>query len=116
MNKVQRAIQHLKDKWAIESNWDFVLIMIVFSLAGMNVSMGRKPLFHLLGVTARTPFAIKTFLYLLFLFPMYQISLLIYGFLLGQFGFFWKKQKQLVGFIRKKLAGKHTASSKSELR
>ena len=39
--------------------------------------------------------------------PLYQIMLLIYGAIFGQFRFFWEKEKQLVKriggiFIRKK--------------
>ncbi len=103
------ALEHLKKKWNIKNNLDFTLIMTVFSLAGMNVSLCRKPLFHLLGVQRETAFWIKTLVYLAFVFPAYQLSLLIYGFLLGQFDFFWKKQKGLVQLIRSKFVKSHTA-------
>lgn len=102
-------IARLKQKWGIQSNFDFTLIMVVFSLAGMNVALCRKPLFHLLGVRADTALWIKTLLYLALVFPAYQISLLVYGFILGQFDFFWNKQKALVQFIRSKLFKTHTA-------
>jgi hypothetical protein len=32
----------------------------------------------------------------LFVFPAYQILILVYGFLLGQFDFFWQKEKKLL--------------------
>ena len=102
-------IEHLKKKWDIKNNRDFTLIMVVFSLAGMNVSLCRKPLFHLLGIHRETAFWIKTAVYLLFVFPAYQLSLLMYGFLLGQFKFFWNKQKSLVQFFRRKIFRIRTA-------
>ena len=99
----------LKAKWNIQSNLDFVLILIVFSLAGMSVVWVRKPLFHVLGITAETPFILKFFIWLLIVFPTYQISLLLFGTLLGQFKFFWEKEKQ-VGRFFLRLIGikKHT--------
>ena len=104
-----KIVERLKKKWGIASNLDFTLIMIVFSLAGLNVSFSRKPIFHLLGVRDSTPLLLKIVLYLAFIFPTYQLSLLLYGFLLGQFGFFWNKQKTLFKFIRTKLLKTHTA-------
>jgi hypothetical protein len=103
---------HLKEKWNIKSNGDFWAIMAVFSLAGMNISLIRKPVFHALGLTAKTAFWIKTVCYLAFIFPTYQLSLLLYGFILGQFGFFWDKEKKLFGFFAQKLLRTHTASSR----
>lgn len=101
--------EKLKQKWKLKSNWDFILIMIVFSLAGMSVVWVRKPFFYFVGITPETSFTIKFFVWLLIVFPTYQINLLIFGFLLGQFSFFWEKEKQLgrmilkfVGFKKRK--------------
>jgi hypothetical protein len=33
--------------------------------------------------------------------PAYQVLLLLYGFLLGQFAFFWAFEKRMFGRIRK---------------
>ena len=94
-------IENLKQKWNIQSNWDFCAIMIVFSIAGMSIIYVRRPLFHLLGISAQTPFWIKFLAWFSIVFPTYQINLLIFGFLLGQFGFFWEKEKKLAEFFRK---------------
>jgi len=98
-----RWVNHLKEKWNIRSNRDFILIMLVFSLAGMMIIHERRPVFHLLGVTEHTPFWLKVILYILTVFPLYQCNLLIFGFLLGQFEFFWAKEKQLVRFFARRL-------------
>ena len=92
-------ITHLKSKWNIKNNWDFIVIMLVFSIAGMLIVHERRPVFHLFGVTAQTPLWVKIPLYLVTVFPLYQINLLIFGALLGQFKFFWAKEKQLVRFL-----------------
>jgi hypothetical protein len=38
----------------------------------------------------------KTVLYLLLVLPLYQIILLMWGFVFGQFSFFWEKEKQFI--------------------
>jgi len=48
-------IERLKTKWQIKSNWDFWMIMLSFSLAGMAIMPVRKLIFHLVGITAQTP-------------------------------------------------------------
>ncbi len=75
--------------------------MIAFALAGSSVVVIRKAYFNLLGFDEFTPFWIKTVAYLLFIFPAYQILLLGYGTLLGQFRFFWDKGKAMFRVFKK---------------
>ena len=93
-------MERLKRKWGIDSNWDFFLIMLIFSLAGMMVSVTRRPIFALVGITPRTPFWIKALVYIPLIVPIYQLSLLFFGFILGQFSFFWEKEKRLGRALR----------------
>ena len=88
-------VQRLKNKWGITSNWDFFLICLVFSLAGMMVSVCRPLVFHLIGITNKTPLWIKILVYIPLIVPIYQISLILFSLPLGQFPFFWAKQKYL---------------------
>ena len=89
----------LKKKWNIDSNWDFIVIMAVFSLAGMSIGFFRRPIFHWLGLTEHTPLWIKILVYIPLIPPIYQINLLFYGFVLGQFNFFWEKEKRLFKWL-----------------
>ena len=105
-------ITKLKKKWRIDSNWDFILIMIVFSIAGMSIVYVRRPLFYVLGITAATPFWIKFITWLIIVFPTYQINLIIFGFLLGQFTFFWEKEKQMGKFFLRFVSGKKRSTTR----
>lgn len=93
----------LQEKWALESAWQVIAVLITFSLAGSSVVFFRKQLFWLLGYDQDTALWLKTVTYILFIFPTYQVLLLAYGFLLGQFSFFWQKEKKLFFWIVKKL-------------
>ena len=61
-----------------------------------------KPLwFSVFGVTEATPQWLRFVIWLAMVFPTYQAFLLIYGFLLGQFKFFWAKEKAMFNFMAK---------------
>ncbi|EIM74079.1 hypothetical protein A3SI_16657 [Nitritalea halalkaliphila LW7] len=85
----------LKEKWGLKSMWQVVLILLVFALTGTTVLLIKQPLLQFLGVDMSQGGAWKTVLYLLFVLPLYQLILLFYGALLGQFSFFWEKEKAL---------------------
>lgn len=85
----------LKKKWGISNNVDFFLIMLVFSLAGLSISFVRPLVFHILHLD-QAPLWVKIMVYLPLIVPIYQCGLLIFGFLLGQFKFFWEWEKKWV--------------------
>lgn len=87
-------VEKLKSKWQIQSNWDFTAIMLVYSLAGLGVSFSRRGIFSFFGLN-QAPLATKILLSLLLIVPLYQLSTLFFGFLLGQFQFFWSRQKAI---------------------
>ena len=88
-------VERMKEKWGITSTWKFIAILLVFSLAGLAITQCRKPVFHLFHLTAETPLWIKTVVYLLAVFPLYQFFLLLFSVPLGSFKFFWEKEKKL---------------------
>ena len=94
-------IHSLMKKWKIFSYAEFVIICLVFSLAGMVILYERRPIFHALGITHQTPFLIKFISWLMVVFPCYQLNLLVFGALLGKFNFFWEKEKRLGRFLWK---------------
>ncbi len=92
--------QKLKTKWNIDSDRDFWLIMLTFSLAGMGISLIRIFLFPLLGISEATPTWLIVLCYIPSAFFMYQIGLLFFGTLLGQFKFFWEWEKNMLRRLR----------------
>jgi len=79
----------LKLRTKCKNEWDFWMIMLSFSLAGMFIMPVRKFIFHLLGITLKTPLWIKILVYIPIIPPTYYVGLLIFGTLLGQFSYFW---------------------------
>ncbi|MBA3901922.1 MAG: hypothetical protein H0X62_17255 [Bacteroidetes bacterium] len=98
-------LERLQEKWHLKSLWQVCIILIVFALTGFTVLFIKQPIFDLLGITLEKGGFWKTVLYLLLVLPLYQMILLFYGFIFGQFGFFWEKEKQFLRRIsgRKKV-------------
>lgn len=97
-------IQRLQEKWSLSNYWQVVAVLVVFSLAGSSVVALRKWLFEVLAYTDQTPMWLKVITYLAFVFPAYQALLLFYGFVLGQFNFFWSKEKRMIQWVVKKVS------------
>lgn len=93
-----------KAKWNINSDWQLLIILIVFSITGSAAMVVRKFVFGWIGITPDTSLWIKVPLYILILFPAYQILLIVIGSLLGQFNFFYSFQKKSFRFLNRKRA------------
>lgn len=94
-------VEKLKIKWGLESIFQVIIVLLVFSITGTTVVFLRKTLFGWLGFDENTNFWVKTVTYILFMLPAYQTLLLFYGSLFGQFEFFWNKEKKLFYAIKK---------------
>ncbi len=103
--------QKLKERWGLTSDFQVIIVMLVFSLAGISILPTRRWIFHLLGYTAHTSFGLKFATWLLIVFPAYQFFLLVYGTLLGQFRFFWEKEKKMGRFLLRCVGCRTSVSS-----
>ncbi|MGV3696721.1 DUF6787 family protein [Flavobacterium sp.] len=94
-----------KKRWNIHSNWQVFMILVVFAVTGSTAAYLSKPVLALLGITKDTVSGwIYYPLYVILIFPVYQVLLVGYGFLFGQFTFFWAFEKKMLrsmklGFI-----------------
>lgn len=95
----------LKERWGVNSDFQVFLIFLVFGLTGSTVVRVGGYLFQWVGLSAIQPRWVRTAVYLIFIFPLYQVLLLLYAFIFGQFAFFWQKMKKM-GRMMRKLLGK----------
>ncbi|MDN3687988.1 DUF6787 family protein [Cyclobacterium jeungdonense] len=99
-------LERLKSKWKLKSLWQVVLVLVVFACTGFTILFVKKPIFDFLGINTNEGGFFKTVLYLLLVLPLYQVFLLVYGFIFGQFSFFWEKEKQFIRRLGKFFTGK----------
>ena len=96
-------VDKLRGRWDV-TFWGVAAILVSFSLAGMTVVTLRT---HILGILLPedAPSWFRWAVYLVIIFPLYQVLLLGYGALLGQFTFFWGRLRIVLRFIARRVAG-----------
>jgi len=87
-------LERLKQRWNIQSNFQVIIILIVFTITGSATVYLKKIVFDLIGITPETHFGIKAPAYILVILTVYNVLLLIVGMLFGQFRFFWEFEKR----------------------
>lgn len=88
----KKWFERLKVKWKL-GGLQVVLVLIVFACTGFTVLWLKKPILGMLMPVGDTKWWYSV-LYYVFILPLYNIVLLIYGFLFGQFSFFWEFEKR----------------------
>lgn len=87
----------LKKRWGIESNFQIFLILIVFAITGSTSAKLAGPLCDLLGIYKETSWLWYWFARIVLIFPIYQVLLVFFGWVFGQFQFFWEFEKKMLG-------------------
>ncbi|MEL6810783.1 MAG: DUF6787 family protein [Bacteroidota bacterium] len=97
-------MRKLKERWNIVSNWQLAVIFIVFAITGSTAAKFAGPLTEAVGITKSNGAWIYWPVRILIIFPIYQVLLVFFGWLFGEFTFFWgfvKKMLRLFTFIKK---------------
>lgn len=85
----------MQDKWALKNIWQVILVLVVFALTGFTVLFIKGPILDLISGGAEREWWM-TVLYFMLILPIYNIILLCYGFIFGQFDFFWKYELKML--------------------
>ncbi len=99
-----RIFGPLEKKWNVTYRWELIAIFIAFAITGSTAARISDPIIELIGLDRDTTNGwIYWPLRILLIFPIYQVILLIVGWLFGQFKFFWwfeKKMLRRMGFAK----------------
>lgn len=93
INAMPNWSDKLKQRWNLQNTWQVVIILIVFACTGFTVLFLKRPLFAYWFPDGDKPIW-ASILYYILIFPIYNAFLLGYGFLFGQFEFFWNFEKK----------------------
>lgn len=89
--------EKLEKKWVVTYRWEMIRIFIVFAITGSSSVFVGRPIITLIGITKEN---LNTFvywiLYIIIGLIFYQILLVIFGWLFGQFEFFWEFEKKML--------------------
>lgn len=86
-------LDKLERRWNV-TTVQAIVILIVFACTGFTVLFLKEPILSLIADEEDRNWMFTVCYYLLIL-PVYNIILLIYGFLFGQFNFFWEFEKRM---------------------
>jgi hypothetical protein len=88
---------NFKERWHIKSNWQLFVIIIIFAITGSSAAFLSKPILATFGISKNTVSAWEYYpLYIILIFPIYQVLLVSFGFIFGQFTFFWAFEKKIL--------------------
>ncbi len=91
------CFKKLANKWPVEQRWEMIAIFIVFAITGSISGKLAGPLADLIGIQKDS---ISGWIYwpirVLLIFPIYQVLLVLFGWLFGQFRFFWNFEKKML--------------------
>ena len=90
-------IEKLKKRWRVKNAWQVLLILVVFACTGFTILFLKKPIYWVLGFDSQTPTWQRIVAWIVLILPLYNVVLLMYGFLFGQFQFFWLFVNRLFG-------------------
>ncbi len=92
-----QILEKLKARWGIDNNWQIAVIFLVFAITGSTASLIGKPILNFLNITTES---FGTFGYwtirIVLLFIVYQFMLVFFGWLFGQYQFFWNFEKKML--------------------
>ncbi|MDP5100241.1 MAG: prolipoprotein diacylglyceryl transferase, partial [Nonlabens sp.] len=87
----------LREKWNVEQRWEMIAIFLVFAITGSASAKFSGPLMELIGMNAyNTSPWIFWPVRILIIFPIYQVLLVVMGWIFGQFEFFWNFEKKML--------------------
>ncbi len=96
-----RWLDSLKKRWQIKSKGQVLIILLVFACTGTTAVYVKKPLSYWLGLDLYFSGGFKAIIQFFLVLFVYQFLLLGYGFLFGQFRFFWEFEKRMFARIAK---------------
>lgn len=87
----------LSNRWKLRYRWEMIRVFLVFAITGSSSVFVGRPIIELLGITKENlnP-VIYWVLFIIIGLIFYQILLVFFGWLFGQFEFFWNFEKKML--------------------
>ncbi|WP_313113811.1 DUF6787 family protein [Aequorivita sediminis] len=89
-------MKKLKERWNIQSNTQLYIIFLVFAITGSSAAKLAAPVTEFFGVSKEMGWYVYWPFRILIIFPIYQVLLVLFGWIFGQFNFFWTFEKKML--------------------
>lgn len=91
-------MKKLKERWNVETNCQLFIIFLVFAITGSSAAKLAAPVTDFFEIKKEMGWYIYWPFRILIIFPIYQVLLVFFGWVFGEFNFFWT-------FVKKMLKG-----------
>lgn len=100
-------MKKLIERWELKSNRQVFIVFLVFAITGSSAAKLAAPVTDFFKITNEMGWYIYWPFRILIIFPVYQVLLVFFGWVFGEFEFFWKFEKRMLrsmrlGFLLKK--------------
>ncbi|HLV93071.1 MAG TPA: DUF6787 family protein [Aequorivita sp.] len=100
-------MKKLKERWELKSNWQLFVVFLVFAITGSSSAKLAGPVTDFFEITKEMGWYVYWPFRILIIFPVYQVLLVFFGWVFGEFDFFWGFEKKMLrsmglGFLLKK--------------
>ena len=92
-------MKKLKERWGITSNFQIVIIFIVFGITGSGSAYISGPLTNIIIGESELHWLIKLLIRIIVLTPIYQVLLLFFGYIFFQYKFFYNFVKKFMSIL-----------------
>ncbi|MBB6681090.1 diacylglyceryl transferase [Aequorivita sp. 609] len=89
-------MKKLKERWNVESNTQLYIIFLVFAITGSSAAKLAAPVTEFFGISKEMGWYVYWPFRILIIFPIYQVLLVFFGWIFGQFNFFWTFEKKML--------------------
>jgi hypothetical protein len=91
------VINKLEGRWVVDSKWELIRIFIVFAVTGSSSVFVGRPVMELMGITKENlNIIVYWVLFIIIGLVFYQLLLVFFGWIFGQFQFFWSFEKKML--------------------
>lgn len=94
-------LEKLRLRWKLNTISQVWWVLLTFTCTGITILLIKNSIFKLLGIPRPWPWW-AYIVYLIAILPVYNLFLLGYGFIFGQFSFFWEFEKHTIKRLFKK--------------
>ena len=92
-------MKKLKERWGITSNFQIVIIFIVFGITGSVSAYISGPLTNIIIGESDLHWLIKLLIRIIVLTPIYQVLLLFFGYIFFQYKFFYNFVEKFMSIL-----------------
>ena len=92
-------MKKLKERWGITSNFQILIIFIVFGITGSVSAYISGPLTNIIIGESDFHWLIKLLIRIIVLTPIYQVLLLLFGYIFFQYKFFYNFVKKFMSIL-----------------